>query len=87
MDAWRIKTVRTPEGVVAREIFATGERAWRLANDQRWHACADHKGPWVSVAFDRVPVRVRDAVEVFRTNEAAQAMDYHGDVDGDGALA
>lgn len=82
-----IKIARTPDGVVARDVWPSGEQSFRMGNDHRWQRCLGHKGQWINVAFDRVPVRIRDAVEVFRTNEAARAMDYHGDVDGDGALA
>lgn len=57
-----IKVTNTPEFTIVREIFPSGERAYRLGNDGLWDACPDHKGPWTPVPSDKVPQRIRSAI-------------------------
>ncbi len=58
--------VRTEDGLVIREIGVSGECAWRINNDRTWARCLDHKGPWVSIAENDVPLRVLYALDQLR---------------------
>lgn len=53
-----LKTAHTPDGFVVREIFPTGERAYRKNLDGSFAATADHKGPWVMVNAVNIPADV-----------------------------
>lgn len=57
-----IKVTNTPGYTVVRQIFPSGERAYRIGDDGLWEACSGHKGPWVKVRSRDVPQRVRDAI-------------------------
>jgi hypothetical protein len=57
-----IKVTNTPGFTVVREIFPSGERAYRLGNDGLWEHSPDHKDLWFIIASDKVPQRIRDAV-------------------------
>lgn len=61
-----VKVTRNPDGLVARDIEPTGERAWRLSDDGKVNYCADHKGPWVGCNWSDVPERVRTALSFAR---------------------
>lgn len=54
-----VKAAKTLDGIVIREIFAGGERSYRLSPEGHWHYCADHKGPWVGVHVNDVPLWVQ----------------------------
>lgn len=64
----RTECVQTPEGIVVRRIWATGENAYRRAANNLWDYCADHKGPWVGVRGDDVPADVWRALDDFLQN-------------------
>lgn len=55
-----IRTAETPEGFVVREIFPSGERAYRLHDDGTITYCGNHFGPWVSIDGLDVPGEVLD---------------------------
>lgn len=57
-----IKVAFTVDGTVAREIFPSGERSYKLGTDGWWYACGDHKGPWVRTPRTEVPERFKEAV-------------------------
>ena len=57
---------RTPAGIVLRDIFASGERAWRLNDNGTWAYCGDHKGPWVTEYEIHVPAHVFNAIVAWR---------------------
>lgn len=52
-----IKTAKSPDGMVVRQITPSGERSWRRERDGSTSA-ADHKGPWVRVNAIYVPAEV-----------------------------
>ncbi len=56
----------TMDGTVYRRITAHGEDAWRLNPDGSWAHCADHNGPWVSVATTQLPAEIVDHLLEFR---------------------
>ena len=56
-----IQVVTTWAGIVVREIFPTGERAWRLNWDGTWDYSPDHKDRWLGVI--EVPQQIADAVK------------------------
>jgi len=43
-----VSTTRTPEGVVVRRQWPSGECFWRRVHNGDWSYCASHKGPWLS---------------------------------------
>jgi hypothetical protein len=61
-----IKVVRTPEGVVARQFWPSGERAFRLQFDGSWWLSPDHKDRWFTTNVWDVPQAVHVAIETFR---------------------
>lgn len=67
----RIEVTRTPEGVVVRRIYVSGESAWRRDTGGSWSYCADHKGPWVGV--DDVPPMIHTALGNFLLDEERSA--------------
>ena len=68
-----LKIVNTPDGVVIREIFASGECAYRVTPLGDWHYCGDHKGPWVGLLHP-VPDHIRDALAEFDTANGLTAV-------------
>jgi hypothetical protein len=79
MGRWRLaadevqmsmRVVSTELGVVARETFPSGERAYRQNHDGSWNHSPDHKGPWIVVPTKDVPERFKDAIAAEQHAEA-----------------
>jgi hypothetical protein len=49
------QTAKTPDGLVVRKIWPSGECAWRENKDQTVSVCLDHEGPWLTERWDNVP--------------------------------
>ncbi len=54
----KLKIAKTPEGIVFRRIWPSGEDAWRKTSNDEWYHCVAHKGPWVGVRYQEVPHEV-----------------------------
>ncbi len=82
-----LKVVRHPDRTMIREIFPSGERAYRCWKDGGWDYSPDHKDFWVAMPEQDVPLRFKAAMAVVdhvEEDKAAQAMDNGRNTGGGG---